>query len=194
MKDSTTKAALITGSAAIVAAVIVGLFGYISRPQVNEPAYNSHVNSNTSAPKLSASKAASEPPAYGSLFNDANPIPIGLDSVQIGTPLSALLTVFPNGVHSPHRYTVVMDKGPFKQIECIYMTVKKEIKVTMIFYDFRDSFAKDSVHKQALAAFGENKVIHKEEGKTLEWPDIDGYQLILNQYSYSVSNYRMLLQ
>jgi hypothetical protein len=142
MKNKWIKAVTV-GAVVITLAVII----YATVPFI------ACILSSRSANNVYRRTSQSEP-----LFNANDPFPTGISQAKIGTPLSILQSLYPNGKVEPGSYTIDREEGPFNRVNFALNLRGDDSQVEWVIFHFRDSDAKEYVKEEALAVFGCKRV------------------------------------
>jgi hypothetical protein len=115
------------------------------------------------------------------------PFPEHYDSVKLGMRLSEARIAAPGGKLSADTYTIDLDTGPFSSVSFYVLAAEEDPRIEFVVFRFRDQAARQAVLTTALREFG--NLPHRSEslGERLVWPDVNGFELTIED-SYDISN------
>ena len=125
------------------------------------------------------------------LFRFGNPIPKGFEQLKIGMRSSILKSVFPRGEFSGYYWYVtdIEDNPIIKRIMCNIEyndeNMNDGIVIELVFH-LKNSTAHKYIVEQALSAFGSENAISKMQGNILEWKNVEGFNVDIDQDAYRV--------
>src|SRR2546429_6309250 len=95
---------------------------------------------------------------FGKVFDSQDPYPIGFEKAQLGSHVSVLQIVYPNGELSSNGYVFTPQDGPFDFVLFQFSGNEDDPVVRTIAFHLKDSGAREYVREQAVNAFGTDKV------------------------------------
>jgi len=119
------------------------------------------------------------------------PFPENFELIRPGMRLSEARAGLPNGeLSSSGWYSIDFDSGPFSTV-VFYREFNdlgsEDPAIGSINFRFRNESARQAVVSAALRDFG--GITHRSEslGATLVWPDLHGFELVIDDDSYAIS-------
>lgn len=121
------------------------------------------------------------------VFTKNSVYPRGFEALGPGTRVSVLQAIFPQpqGTLTLTRFEVSVRDGPFGRVWFNHDGTNDPTVTSVIFW-FRRSLAKTVVWKNALRNFKDFPYTSKVLGKVLEYPDVKGYRIVLDDESYQL--------
>ena len=123
---------------------------------------------------------------FTKLFSEESPLPREFRKTPPGTKISALRLLFPDGRLTSGSFSVDLHSGLFRYVTLYHDGAGADPQVRSLAFWFRDDVAKTKARQQMMLAFGDYPYTSRVQGLVLEWEDVHGFRITVDDYDVSI--------